>query len=341
MNSLNKLLLSINVIAISLLNFYPLLFSLISQQNNFLVLGAETQINEFIVSTNGYKLKKEGNYLTADIISNQILLPSIDDSFFLSQAYSNSAEFKYVYKLYLNQTTNGIFELNLRSNQNQATQIFLYNNLTASGSQIPDQAEKPKCKTITPDQVLTINLDSNNCISSDIENIIDLATISINNKHYKINQIVVKDLLELLKSSFSQRAILYLNSTYRSSDDQSKLKNNLEISLGQAKAEELIANPGHSEHHLGTAIDFSSPDVGSEQTPTFGDTRAYKWLVDNGWKHGFVLSYPEGMDNITGYTFEPWHWRYIGREHAQILKENPQLSLNEYLKLVENPIKII
>lgn len=338
MNLLNKLLLSINIIAISLVNFYPFIST---QNRNFSVLGAEnSQDDQFEVSTITNKLKKEDDFLTADIISNQIILPSDNNSFLLSQPFTTTDQFKYTYKLYINSNSDGIYEINFKNNKNQFSKIYLYNNLTATGSQLSEEIDKPNCKDITSDQVLLINLNTIDCISSNVKNVIELSTISINNKNYKINKIIKNDLLELLKASFDERAILKLNSTYRSFEDQSKLKINMGISLGLDKTEELIADPGHSEHHLGTAIDFTSPDVGSEQSPTFGDTRAYKWLIDNGWKYGFVLSYPKGMDNITGYTFEPWHWRYVGKVHSQILKENPQLSLNEYLKLVENSIKI-
>ena len=80
----------------------------------------------------------------------------------------------------------------------------------------------------------------------------------------------------------------------------------------------MSARPGHSEHQLGTAIDFRSAD---DPTPPwelddFADTAAGGWLHDHAWEYGFVLSYPKGEAAETCYAYEPWHYRYVGRDVA-------------------------
>lgn len=83
-----------------------------------------------------------------------------------------------------------------------------------------------------------------------------------------------------------------------------------------AAADKISARPGHSQHQLGTAVDFSSSEIGDRLGAEFNNTKAAKWLVENGWKYGFVLSYPSGYEAVTGYSYESWHYRYIGVENA-------------------------
>ena len=89
------------------------------------------------------------------------------------------------------------------------------------------------------------------------------------------------------------------------------------------------AVPGESEHHTGLCVDLMSTSM-SELDITFADNKAYDWLCANAWKFGFILRYPEGKENVTGYSYEPWHWRYVGRTHAlEILRSGE--CLEEYL----------
>ena len=90
--------------------------------------------------------------------------------------------------------------------------------------------------------------------------------------------------------------------------------------------------PGHSEHHLGTAIDFGSPDDSKAawNHEDWGQTPAGAWLYQNAWRFGFVLSYPKNKRDVTCYQYEPWHYRYIGREMAADLHAT-SLTLREYL----------
>ena len=101
------------------------------------------------------------------------------------------------------------------------------------------------------------------------------------------------------------------------------------------KALDIIAKPGHSEHQLGTAVDFDTKTSKSNLTFRFEKTPEGKWLKENSWKYGFVMSYPKNAKRITGYDYEPWHFRYIGKEHAAIVY-NLKLIPFQYLKILEN-----
>lgn len=93
-----------------------------------------------------------------------------------------------------------------------------------------------------------------------------------------------------------------------------------------------VAMPGHSEHQLGVAVDLAPQSLGYEPTTkSMKFTKEYQWLSDNAHLYGFVLSYPEGLEYITGYTYEPWHWRYVGIDAATNIY-NSKITPVEYLK---------
>ena len=80
----------------------------------------------------------------------------------------------------------------------------------------------------------------------------------------------------------------------------------------------MSASPGHSQHQLGTAVDFTNAAASYEIWRPFGDTSASWWLRKHAPEYGFVLAYPHGRE--TGYRWEPWHYRYIGTENAERLE---------------------
>jgi len=113
-------------------------------------------------------------------------------------------------------------------------------------------------------------------------------------------------------------------SGYRSYQTQNNLYNNKVKSVGsKTKADEYVARPGASEHQLGLAMDVGQKDKVS-LTAGFGSTKGGKWVRENCWRFGFIIRYDEGWEEITGYKFEPWHVRYVGKEYAAILHENPE-----------------
>jgi D-alanyl-D-alanine carboxypeptidase len=123
-------------------------------------------------------------------------------------------------------------------------------------------------------------------------------------------------------------------SAYRSFDEQNELKGIFTQMYGEG-ANAFSADQGFSEHQLGTAVDITTPLVGAT-SQSFAQTEAYEWLLDNAHKYGFVLSYPEGN---TFYIFEPWHWRFVGRDLAKDLDRDDELTfytmdqreINKYL----------
>lgn len=99
---------------------------------------------------------------------------------------------------------------------------------------------------------------------------------------------------------------------------------------GEEKANTVSAYPGQSEHQTGLAIDITSKRMGNTLEEEFGETPEGKWLAENASKYGFIIRYPKGKESITGYSYEPWHIRYVGEKIAREITEK-SLTLEEYL----------
>lgn len=134
------------------------------------------------------------------------------------------------------------------------------------------------------------------------------------------------------KAGFS----LKLFSGYRSYGEQVSVYNNFVSSQGQAHADISSARPGHSEHQTGLAADVSTVGGSCELEQCYGDTPAGQWLSVNADKYGFVIRYPKGSENLTGYEFEPWHLRFVGTELAAAIKQNGQ-TLEQFFNLAAYP----
>ena len=123
---------------------------------------------------------------------------------------------------------------------------------------------------------------------------------------------------------------LVVASAYRSYEEQRHSHESLTGVLG-ADAGRLSATPGHSQHQLGTAVDFTNAAAGYKLGVPFARTSAYRWLGHHAWEYGFVLAYPRGEEERTGYRWEPWHYRYVGVKDAKRIEDSGQ-SLQEFLE---------
>ena len=130
-----------------------------------------------------------------------------------------------------------------------------------------------------------------------------------------------------MKSDAAKQGInLEIISGYRSYDTQSSTYNGHVNRVGQGEADTISARPGHSEHQLGLAADLNS------LSQSFGKTKEGIWLNNNMSKYGFILRYPSSKEGITGYSYEPWHIRYVGTDiSSQLYKNGTWTTLEEYL----------
>ena len=124
---------------------------------------------------------------------------------------------------------------------------------------------------------------------------------------------------------------LYFNSGYRSYKYQEKIFNVRVKNYGLDEAQKVIAIPGQSEHQTGLAFDVTCKSMEYGLGKEFENTDEFKWLINNCYKYGFILRYKKDKENITGYIYEPWHYRYIGDEKIakDIMEKN--IVFEEYL----------
>jgi D-alanyl-D-alanine carboxypeptidase len=123
---------------------------------------------------------------------------------------------------------------------------------------------------------------------------------------------------------------LFALSGYRSYDEQSRVLRDEIARYGRAVAEQQVAPPGHSEHQLGLAVDITSEVDPYDLREAFGTEPEGRWLAANAPRFGFLVSYPQGKEAVTGYRYEPWHIRYTGVPLAQSVAASG-LTLTEFL----------
>lgn len=134
----------------------------------------------------------------------------------------------------------------------------------------------------------------------------------------------------MMDAAKAEGVTLTVSSAYRSYAVQQQTYQHWVSVNGQRLADQLSARPGYSEHQTGLAIDFSSPE-GCRLEECYEDTRAGRWLAKNAPNYGFILRFPKGQQAITGYLFEPWHYRYLGKDLAAQYTVSGAGTLEEFL----------
>lgn len=119
-------------------------------------------------------------------------------------------------------------------------------------------------------------------------------------------------------------------SGYRSQATQKTLFENYAKKDGEEAARKYSAVPGHSEHQTGLAMDISGSDGKCAASDCFAGTKEAKWLAAHSAEHGFIIRYPKGKEDVTGYQYEPWHLRYVGTKVAKEIAEKG-VTLEEYM----------
>lgn len=145
-------------------------------------------------------------------------------------------------------------------------------------------------------------------------------------KEYYMNKEAYENFTKMWIDASLEGCDFGIYSAYRSFDRQVFLYNNYVAIDGAEKADTYSARAGSSEHQTGLAIDLKSR---TKKTDYFETTKEYDWLVKNSYKYGFILRYKENTEYLTGYQFEPWHYRYCGLECATYIHEN-NITYEEY-----------
>ncbi|OFJ73228.1 MULTISPECIES: M15 family metallopeptidase [Rothia] len=134
----------------------------------------------------------------------------------------------------------------------------------------------------------------------------------------------------MIDAAATDGVTLLVSSAYRSYAVQQQTYQYWVSVNGQQVADQLSARPGYSEHQTGLAIDFASPE-GCRLEECYRDTLAGQWLVKNAPRYGYILRFPDGRQSVTGYRFEPWHYRYVGVQIAQEYMSSGAKTFEEFI----------
>ncbi len=156
--------------------------------------------------------------------------------------------------------------------------------------------------------------------------------LAASHEQMKIRKVVESDLAEMFKAAQQDSVTLVFGSGYRSYALQKQFYDSYVARDGQAEADRYSARPGTSEHQTGLSFDATSTSGKCHLEVCFENMDEGKWIKANAHKYGFIIRYPEGKEGITGYQYEPWHLRYVGRELAAEINRTNQ-TLEEFFDL--------
>lgn len=185
---------------------------------------------------------------------------------------------------------------------------------------------------ISPDLIL---VNKQHCLPEDYE-----VSLHMLRNGQQVASLMYEDLRDMLFTGEAEEDISFIvSSGYRSEEKQSRLlQEEIDKNMGMgmtydmAKEDALltVAPAGYSEHETGLAVDIVA-ETNQRLDDTQEDTRENQWLQENCYKYGFILRYPKGKEDITGFSYESWHFRYVGKEAAKEIVEQ-EITLEEYLE---------
>ena len=146
----------------------------------------------------------------------------------------------------------------------------------------------------------------------------------VDNEKQQGAKVAVKAFEKMAEDAEKEGYYLLANSTYRSYKDQEDVYNTYKDLYGEKYALKYAAKAGFSEHQTGLVI-----DIASKSTNIFSNSKESTWVKDNAYKYGFILRYPKGKEFITGYKYESWHYRYVGKKIAKYIHDN-NITYDEY-----------
>lgn len=174
----------------------------------------------------------------------------------------------------------------------------------------------------------TMLVNKYNALSKDyeVENLTNISKTYSYGDNKKLNKEAYDAFIDLAEDAKKEGYTILIVSSYRSYKDQEDVWKDYKASFGTRKADAYAARAGSSEHETGLAIDVADY---YDENDKFEDTDSFKWMQANAHKYGYILRYPKGKENITGYSYEAWHYRYVGIETATKVY-NEGITYDEY-----------
>lgn len=181
---------------------------------------------------------------------------------------------------------------------------------------------------------ITFFVDPSHSVPADyVPSDLESPYVSSTGEVIQVRAAAANDLKEMINAANEDGASLILTAGYISFDTQNDYYSDRVAMVGETEALKTTPPGGFSEHQTGLAVDFSDKDDGTATTTAFAESPAGQWLQQHAYEYGFIMRYPEGKEAITSYSYQPWHYRYVGRDIAKAMHDiDPNLTFEEYFK---------
>lgn len=189
-----------------------------------------------------------------------------------------------------------------------------------------DYYTKTKESDVSKGNLVLVNKYNHLKEDYEVKNIEDVSILYEYGKQ-KLNKEAYDKFIEMFNAAKEENLTIIINSSVRTYKYQEDLWKSYAKAHGEEWADSFAARAGYSEHETGLAIDVTT--YGVKEQGDFEKTDAYKWMIKNSYKYGYILRYPKGKEKITGYSYESWHYRYIGPEMAKKVYKSG-LTYDEY-----------
>ena len=206
---------------------------------------------------------------------------------------------------------------------------------TVDGSPSTEPEPTPLPAELTDPSSITVFIDKTHSLPADyVPAELVMPYVYSTSDVIQVNALAADALKSMVNTANEQGITLYLTSGYISYETQNEYFSDRAAMVGETEANKVIAKAGFSEHQTGLAFDFSDDASGTATTTAFADTDAGKWLMTHAHEYGFILRYPKDKEAITGYSYQPWHYRYVGTDVANAMYSQAwDLTMEEYYNI--------
>ena len=315
---MRKALLIITTIIFTCLGVYLCYLSVVDMNE----LDKESDLTGKDISKEEYIYKEELlelGYTVNDIkiIETKISTTNVKN-YLLEKKYNNLTQF--VYSPYFNIENIERYENYFMNNTYSTDNVVLYVEIGLDKEFYSDVKEIDNYY----DETALVNKYNKLPHQIDYEDLVTVEKPYSNDGKRRLRQVAYNHIVEMIDAAKKDNINLFVVSGYRTEKQQSGLFNNSVKKNGLEHALLYSAKKTHSEHELGLAADLNSTNL------KFENTKEFTWLSENAYKYGFILRYPKNKEFITGYAYEPWHYRYLGVDIAtKIFEQN--ITYEEYL----------
>ncbi len=282
-----------------------------------IILIVNTINNMMYEKTYEYKFKKLG-YSNEDVT---YLLNSNDEilDYYLTLGYNESLVNLTKQKYYIDTNLEAYLDYINDTKSTDLKDVVSVVNVSANN----DWYDKIEYSDLTKDTLVLVNKFNN--LTEDFEPT-DLVSIPLTYAYSNnyLREIASDAFVSMARSALDDDIKLIAQLSYRSYETQESAYNRYANESGVKYADDISARAGHSEHQTGLSL-----DIVTTEKVDFVDSEAFVWLTTNAHKYGFILRYPENSEHITGYNFEPWHYRYVGIDVATKIY-NQGITFDEY-----------